>query len=43
MSSERDLNNLRDPGWRASMASGIRDGLQAWVIEDKAAKALVRQ
>lgn len=43
MSSEKDLANLLDAGWRASMASGIRDGLQAWVIEDKANKALVRQ
>ncbi|TCL09748.1 N-acetylmuramoyl-L-alanine amidase [Shimia isoporae] len=43
MSSERDLANLQDAGWRASMASGIRDGLNAWVIEDKANKALVRQ
>ncbi|SFK56445.1 N-acetylmuramoyl-L-alanine amidase [Shimia haliotis] len=43
MSSEKDLANLLDPGWRASMAAGIRDGLQAWVIEDKANKALVRQ
>jgi N-acetylmuramoyl-L-alanine amidase len=43
MSSERDLNNLQDAGWRASMSAGIRDGLQAWVIEDKAARALVRQ
>jgi hypothetical protein len=25
------------------MSAGIRDGLQAWVIEDKAARALVRQ
>ncbi|SFM41761.1 N-acetylmuramoyl-L-alanine amidase [Shimia aestuarii] len=43
LSSQKDLANLRDPGWRAAMAAGIRDGLQAWVIADKAAKALVRQ
>ncbi|MCP4822050.1 MAG: N-acetylmuramoyl-L-alanine amidase [Shimia sp.] len=43
MSSEKDLANLQDAGWRASMSAGIRDGLQAWVIEDKANKALVRQ
>ncbi|PSL21808.1 N-acetylmuramoyl-L-alanine amidase [Shimia abyssi] len=43
MSSKKDLANLRDPGWRASMASGIRDGLQAWVLADKAARPLVRQ
>ncbi|MEP2534039.1 N-acetylmuramoyl-L-alanine amidase [Shimia sp.] len=43
MSSQKDLANLQDAGWRASMAAGIRDGLQAWVIADKAARALVRQ
>ncbi|KPA22921.1 N-acetylmuramoyl-L-alanine amidase AmiC precursor [Shimia sp. SK013] len=43
MSSEGDLANLQDAGWRASMSAGIRDGLQAWVIEDKATRALVRQ
>lgn len=43
MSSDKDLVNLLDAGWRAAMAAGIRDGLQAWVIEDKATRALVRQ
>ncbi len=43
MSSDRDLANLLDAGWRASMAAGIRDGLQAWVLEDKATRGLVRQ
>ncbi len=43
MSSQRDLANLQDEGWRAAMASAIRDGLQAWVIADKAAQGLVRQ
>ncbi|MEE2944565.1 MAG: N-acetylmuramoyl-L-alanine amidase [Pseudomonadota bacterium] len=43
MSSEKDLTNLKDPEWRNRMAEGIRDGLQAWVIADKAAKDLVRQ
>lgn len=43
MSSERDLTNLKDPEWRARVADGIRDGLQAWVIADKAARDLVRQ
>lgn len=43
MSSERDLDNLRDPAWRARVAEGIRDGLQAWVIADRAARDLVRQ
>lgn len=43
MSSARDLANLKDPEWRARVAEGIRDGLQAWVIADKAARDLVRQ
>lgn len=43
MSSERDLTNLADAKWRARVADGIRDGLQAWVIADKAARDLVRQ
>ncbi len=43
MSSSRDLSNLEDPGWRAAMAAGIRDGLLAWTIADKAVRGLVRQ
>ena len=43
MSNQQDLANLVDPGWRAAMAAGLRDGLLAWVVEDKAARALVRQ
>ncbi len=43
MSSQRDLANLQDAGWRAAMAVGLRDGLLAWIAEDKAARALVRQ
>ncbi|WP_412554287.1 N-acetylmuramoyl-L-alanine amidase [Shimia sp. MIT1388] len=43
MSSQQDLANLQDAGWRAAMAAGLRDGLLAWVVEDKAARALVRQ
>jgi N-acetylmuramoyl-L-alanine amidase len=43
MSSKRDLKNLQDPEWRARLADGIRDGLQAWIIADEAARALVRQ
>ncbi len=43
MSSDRDLQNLNDPSWRQRLAEGIRDGLQAWVIADKAARDLVRQ
>lgn len=43
MSSPRDLENLVNPEWRRLMADGIRDGLQAWVIADKAARGLVRR
>ena len=43
MSSDRDLENLKDAEWRLRVAEGIRDGLQAWVIADKAARDLVRQ
>ena len=43
MSSRKDLENLQDPNWRALMAAGIRDGLMAWLIEDKATRALMRQ
>lgn len=43
MSSPRDLKNLQDPEWRASMAQGIRDGLQNWHKSDLAQRALVRQ
>ncbi|SEO69254.1 N-acetylmuramoyl-L-alanine amidase [Salinihabitans flavidus] len=43
LSSDRDFENLQSPNWRASVAAGIRDGLQAWVIADKAQKELVRQ
>jgi len=43
MSNQQDLANLVDPGWRAAMAAGLRDGLLAWVVEDKAVRALVRQ
>jgi N-acetylmuramoyl-L-alanine amidase len=42
MSSEKDLENLRNPEWRSAIAAGIRDGLQAWIIADKAAQGLVR-
>ena len=43
LSSERDLNNIRDPDWRAKMAASIRDALQAWQISDAAAARLVRR
>ena len=43
MSSERDLNNIRNPDWRAKMAAAIRDALKAWQIADAASAELVRQ
>lgn len=43
MSSQQDLANLQDAGWRAATAAGLRDGLQAWSVQDRAARALVRQ
>ncbi|PIE14399.1 MAG: N-acetylmuramoyl-L-alanine amidase [Rhodobacterales bacterium] len=43
MSSARDLENLRDPAWRAGAVAGMRDGIQAWIIADTALRKLVRQ
>ncbi|KUF11608.1 N-acetylmuramoyl-L-alanine amidase [Pseudoponticoccus marisrubri] len=43
LSTERDLENLQDPAWRAGMAAGIRDGIAAWLIEDEALGRLRRQ
>ncbi|SPF80711.1 N-acetylmuramoyl-L-alanine amidase [Pseudoprimorskyibacter insulae] len=43
LSTNADLKNLRDPIWRAGMAAGIRDGLQAWALEDAALSRLRRQ
>jgi N-acetylmuramoyl-L-alanine amidase len=43
MSSQRDLENLVDPLWRAGMAAGIRDGIDAWALEDAALDGLRRR
>jgi N-acetylmuramoyl-L-alanine amidase len=43
MSSPRDLANLRDPKWRARMASAMVDGLEAWLLEDSALRSLLRR
>lgn len=43
MSSPRDLENLRNPEWRAGIADGIRDGLLDWVAQDAALSDLIRQ
>lgn len=42
LSSPRDLENLVDPAWRATMATGIRNALQDWRAQDQARRALVR-
>ena len=43
ISSDRDLKNIADPLWRRKAAAALRDGIQAWMIADKAARGLVRQ
>ncbi|WP_372834077.1 N-acetylmuramoyl-L-alanine amidase family protein, partial [Puniceibacterium confluentis] len=43
LSTAGELANLQDPAWRAGMAAGIRDGLQAWALEDAALARLRRQ
>jgi N-acetylmuramoyl-L-alanine amidase len=39
MSSTRDLERLRDAGWRAEMATAITQGLRAWADADAALAA----
>ncbi|MGR3378181.1 N-acetylmuramoyl-L-alanine amidase [Salipiger abyssi] len=43
LSTAQDLRNLQDSAWRAGMAAGIRDGIEAWAIEDAALARLRRQ
>ena len=43
LSTHRDLELLQDPAWRARMASGLRDGIEAWAVEDSATARLRRQ
>lgn len=43
LSTDADLENLQDPMWRAGLAAGIRDGIQAWLIDDAANEPLRRQ
>ena len=42
LSTDQDLDNLVDPLWRAGFIAGLRDGLAAWVISDRA-EALLRR
>ena len=43
LSSQRDLNNLRDPVWRAVMVAAIADAIKDWRDQDAALKPLIRQ
>ncbi|WP_299674809.1 N-acetylmuramoyl-L-alanine amidase [uncultured Roseobacter sp.] len=43
LSSARDLDNLRDPTWRAGMAGGMVRAILAWRDADEARRPLVRQ
>ncbi|WP_136441685.1 N-acetylmuramoyl-L-alanine amidase [Pacificoceanicola onchidii] len=40
LSTAQDLKNLQDPIWRAGMAAGVRDGIEAWAVEDEALSRL---
>ncbi|SMX42780.1 N-acetylmuramoyl-L-alanine amidase [Actibacterium lipolyticum] len=43
LSSPEDLENLKNPDWRAKAAGGVRDALVAWAKSDAAQAALLRQ
>ncbi len=43
LSSPRDLNNIRNPEWRALMAHGIVQGLEAWRQDDQVKRSLIGQ
>lgn len=43
LSTDQDLDNLIDPLWRAGFIAGLRDGLAAWVILDRAEATLRRR
>lgn len=43
LSSERDLNNLRDPTWRAKIVGGMVQSILSWRDADAAIRPLVRQ
>jgi len=43
LSTDQDLDNLVDPLWRAGFIAGLRDGLAAWVISDRAEAVLRRR
>ena len=43
LSTEADRTRLTDPDWRAGFVAGVRDGLQAWAIDDAAEAGLRRR
>ena len=43
ITTDEDLLNLSNPEWRARMAVGIRNGIDAWALEDDALDALRRR
>jgi len=43
LSTPRDRKRLTDPLWRAGFVAGLRDGLQAWALEDAAEAELRRR
>lgn len=43
LSSPRDLANLKDPDWRARMATGIYQGLEDWRRQDVIRQTLIGQ
>ena len=43
MSDAEDLANLMDASWRERTQEAIRDALLAWIAEDQARTALLRQ
>lgn len=43
LSSKRDLTNLRDPVWRASMVGAMADAIVTWRDQDAALKPLIRK
>ena len=43
LSDTRDLKNLRDPVWRATIVEVLADAILDWHAQDLATRALVRQ
>ena len=43
LSSERDLDNLRNPEWRSGMVEGIAQAIFDWREQDKERQTLLRQ